>query len=277
MALRTRTRSTVTRAGAGNPDANGSPPRSQPGARQRTRESRWRPLLRAISWHRRLVAAACVAVAVTAGVQVFRPDPPPQVRVVVAAAALPGGRVLATSDLSTVDIEPDGAPEKALTNPTELVGRRLAAPVGAGEPITAVRLLGRSLVGDFGRELGGSAVLTPVRVADAGVLVLVHPGDRVDVIAVGQADPSAAGEPGGQALPGSAGPGAARVVVADAPVLAVQPTNTASGAGPLSDSGGSDAPAGTGLIVLATTGQAALDLAGAAVGSTVSVVVHPAT
>ena len=74
-----------------------------------------------------------------------------------------------------------------------------------------------------------------------------------------------------------AGAGRARVVVAHAPVLAVEPTSPQGGdSGLLSGDAGADGAAtGAGLVVLATTPQAALDLAGAAVGSVVSIVVHP--
>lgn len=210
------------------------------------------------------MAAACAAVAVLAVLQAVRPPPPEHVPVVVAAASLPGGRVLAPADLTVRGTEPDAAPANAVPDPAELVGRRLAAPVGPGEPVTELRLVGASLLADYAAELGSAAVVTPVRVTDAGPLVLLRPGDRVDVLAAPLA--------GGQSGPVASGP--ARVVVARAPVLAVEPTAPGSEDDPL---GAGDADTdGTGLLVLATTTRAAQDLAGAAAGSAMSVVLHPA-
>lgn len=148
-----------------------------------------------------------------------------------------------------------------MADPGQLVGQRLAAPVTSGEALTAVRLVGPSVLRDYDSELGGPAVMTPVRISDAGGLVLLHAGDRVDVLVVPATE--------------SPGAGAARVVLANAPVLAVQPTQQSTGTDRLAESSAPDGPAGSGLIVLATTERAAVDLAGAAAGSLVSVVLRP--
>ena len=71
-----------------------------------------------------------------------------------------------------------------------LLGRVLAAPVRAGEPITDVRVVGPGLV----RGQGPGSVAAPVRIADAGAVALVRVGDRVDVLApdpTGRLAPSA--------------------------------------------------------------------------------------
>lgn len=247
----------------------------------------WRSLVRAVSWHRRLVAAACAAIAVTAGLQVLRPAPPATSPLVVAATGLAGGRLLTAADLVVRASAPDALPDGAYSDPQALVGRRLAAPLGTGEAVTGRRLVGPTLLADYIRELGPGAVVTPVRITDPGALVLLRPGDRVDVLAVPAAGngADALAEPasgdGSGTGSGSAGPvagaGRARVVVARAPVLAVEPASPDGGdSGPLGGDAGADgAAAGAGLVVLATTPQAALDLAGATVGSVVSVVVHP--
>ena len=209
--------------------------------------------------------------AVAAGLQVFSPTPTDQADIVVAARNLPGGHVLVADDLAIRRVDPDAVPQDSMSDVEALIGRRLAAPVTGAEPLTAVRLLGRSALHDYDRELGGVAVMTPVRISDAGGLVLLHPGDRVDVLAVPATESA-----GGGAAPESPGAGGgARVVLASAPVLAVQPTATADGTDRLADSGAPDGPAGSGLIVLATTDRAAVDLAGAAAGATVSVVLRP--
>lgn len=262
-------------------------PTRGPGPRRAGASDGWRSVVRAVSWHRRLVAAACAAIAVTAGLQVLRPTPPPTSPVVVAATGLASGRVLTAADLVVRALAPDTVPDGAYPDARALVGRRLAAPLGRGEAVTGRRLVGPTLLADHTRELGTDAVVTPVRITDPGALVLVRPGDRVDVLAVPAGgdgagiatDPATnTGSSSGTGTAGAvAGPGRARVVVARAPVLAVEPAAPAGGdSGPLGGDTGADAAAmGAGLVVLATTPQGALDLAGAAVGSVVSVVVHP--
>jgi len=78
------------------------------------------------------------------------------------------------------------------------VGRTLAGPVRAGEPVTDVRLIAPSLVSGYpGR------VALPVRVADADAVALLRVGDRVSLVA---ADPRR---------------GTASYVAVDVPVLAL--------------------------------------------------------
>lgn len=223
----------------------------------------WRSMARAISWHRRLVAAAFVAVAVTAGIQVLRPAPVATRPVVVAAVGLPAGRILVPADLRVLDVPPDTAPAAAVQDATGLVGRRTAGPVGAGEPVTRTRLLGAELLAGYADLVGPDAVQATVRIADDAGLALIAPGDLVDVVAV-RTDADGV-------------PGAARVVADSVPVLAVGPL--AGGAGSAGDPGGDatgDRGDGSGIVVLATTRPVALDLAGATVGAAVSLVQHPA-
>jgi Flp pilus assembly protein CpaB len=63
----------------------------------------------------------------------------------------------------------------------EVVGRTLAAPLRAGEPVTDVRLVGPALTDGYP---GLDAV--PVRLPDPGMVALLRVGDRVDLVS---ADP----------------------------------------------------------------------------------------
>ena len=72
------------------------------------------------------------------------------------------------------DVAPSGTPADA-------VGRTLAGPVRAGEPVTDVRLVTPSLVSGY-----PGLVALPVRVADADSVALLRVGDRVGLVA---ADP----------------------------------------------------------------------------------------
>lgn len=153
---------------------------------------------------RRPIAAVLVAVAVGAGVHASSAAPPSTVPVLTAAADLPAGTVLTESDLTVSAFAPGSAPSATVP---EAVGRTLAAPLSAGEPVTAVRLLGPELAAS-----DPARVALPVRLPDAAMARLLAPGDRIDLLAT---DPQGSGT---------------HVVAGDAVVLAVPPTEaTATG------------------------------------------------
>jgi pilus assembly protein CpaB len=152
-----------------------------------------KPLL---SRHRRLVAATLAAAATAFGLLAARPHTT-GIRVLVAARDLSAGTTLLRSDVTErlypARAVPAGAVRRA-------AGRTLSGPVRRGEPLTDVRLRdGGPLTAD---QPGTVAV--PVRLADAAVAGLLHPGDRVDVLAARSEDP-----------------GPARVVAAAVPVVAI--------------------------------------------------------
>jgi pilus assembly protein CpaB len=95
------------------------------------------------------------------------------------------------------------------------------------------------------RTTGGpGAVAAPVRIADPGVVGLLRPGDRVDVVAAG-----------------GSGAEAARVVARDLPVVAV-PVPSAEGA------------AEGALVVLAAAPAVAAQLVGTASTTRLALTVH---
>jgi Flp pilus assembly protein CpaB len=197
--------------------------------------------VRTVGWHRRLLAAGLAAGAVALTLQAAESDPAPTVPVVAAAGELRGGTTLTPEDLLLVDIPRGAVPRGAVASVDDAVGRLLSGPMHAGELVTDLRLVGPSLLAGWGEDL----VATPVRIADPGVLVLVRPGDRIDLYAT----------------PLSA-LGPAAVVSAKVPVLAVP------------DSGEQGVLAeGALLVIAATTRQAGL-LAEAAVTSRLSVVLR---
>lgn len=180
--------------------------------------------------HRRLLAAALAAVAVGLGLIAAHPRPA-GVRVLVAARDLPTGATLTPSDVAgrvfPARVVPAGAVRQA-------AGRTLSAPVRRGEPLTDVRLR---------RPLDAwqpGTVAVPLRIADAGVAGLLHPGDRVDVLATG-----------------TDVPGPARLVAAEVPVVSVPRP-------------GPDATEGAIIVVRAGRGQANI-LASAGADSRLSV------
>jgi Flp pilus assembly protein CpaB len=149
-----------------------------------------RAVRRAVLARRRLLAAVLAAVAVAAALQATARPAPATVAVTVAARDLPVGAVVAPEDLATAAWTPDSAPAD-LPDP---VGRVLAAPVRAGEPVTDVRLVGPGLT-----EGRPDLAAVPVRLPDAGMAALLEVGDEIDLLAAdprsGGADVVAAGVP----------------------------------------------------------------------------------
>jgi len=185
------------------------------------------------SWHRRLLAGGVAAAAMALGIEAASPAPPPRVEVTVAAHDLGGGTVIAADDVTTASFAPGSVPTGVLGD--DLEGRVLAGPVRAGEPIADRRVLGPGLLDGFGADL----VAAPVRIADAGAVGYVRPGDRVDILAT--------------TVDGLA---PAQVLAPDVPVLSL----TAAGG----------AAADGALILVAVAPEQAGDLAAAAVTSRLS-------
>ncbi|WP_349691452.1 SAF domain-containing protein [Actinopolymorpha sp. B11F2] len=139
-----------------------------------------RDLRRAVSWHRRLLAAGLAAAGMAVALHLTEPAPVPTATVLAAARDLPGGARLSDSDVRTVALPRDVIPAGALTPGDPRTGRILAGPVRAGAPLTDVDLVGPGLFHDRSE---GELVAAPVRVADAGALALVRVGDRIDLLA----------------------------------------------------------------------------------------------
>jgi Flp pilus assembly protein CpaB len=124
---------------------------------------------------RRAIAAVLLAGSVLAGLRTLAPPPPETVVVLVAARDLPSGATLDRDDLTARRYPVALAPPGAKTSAT---GRVLAAPLSRGEVLTEVRVVGPDLAG----AEPGRTVL-PVRLPDAGMAALLHPGDVVDLVA----------------------------------------------------------------------------------------------
>jgi pilus assembly protein CpaB len=104
--------------------------------------------------------------------------------VVVAARDLAPGTVLDASTVTLRELPGYAVPEGAARTSATVVGQTLAAPVRRGEPLTDVRLTGSNLARAVTTNPG--AVSVPLRLADPGVTVLLHPGVAVDVVAAGE-------------------------------------------------------------------------------------------
>lgn len=184
---------------------------------------------------RRWVAAGCVGLAVTAGLNAVTAPPPPTVPVLAAARDLPAGTLLAAADLTEVELPPDSLPAGLVSHPA---GRMLASPLRRGEPVTDARLVGSSLLSGY----PGLTAL-PVRLPDPDVLALVSVGDRIDLLAT---DPEGGGT---------------RVVAHDVVVIAIPGSNVEVTASGLPGA----------LVVIGTTFAQAGQVADAAVRSYLSI------
>jgi Flp pilus assembly protein CpaB len=215
-----------------------------------------------VSRHRRLLTAVFAAAAVAFALSALRPAPQPGVRILTAARDLPSGATLRTSDLHSVTMPSGAVPDGAVR--FSPAGRVLAGPMRRGEPLTDARLIGRQLLSGYGPDL----VAVPIRMADAGSVGLLRPGDRIDVLTTPGASEASGALDGAEAE--TAGAGArARQVLSPVPVIAVV-GESPDDAGGL----GQGAEVGTGaLVVVAARRDQAATLAGSAFGSRLSFVI----
>lgn len=185
----------------------------------------WRRVRR----YRRLLAALLAALVVGGLATTLRPPEAPSTDVVVAAVDLAPGTTLTDSDLVALPRPAAALPADAVLDPSELLGRLVAAPVRAGEPLRSRDVVGEDLLA----AVGAGLVAVPVRLADDGVAALLQAGDVVDLVA--------------------ARDGAAEVVASGVRVLAV-PRSPASTSVLGAGAGSSDGS----LVVVAASTSAAL-------------------
>ena len=194
---------------------------------------------RRILRHRRGLAALALAGAVLFGLRAVAPASPATVAVWSASRDLATGAVLDTSELEQRRVDPASVPADRVTEPTQVLGRTLAAPVSRGEVLT----IGRTLTAGLLRGYPGRDAV-PVRITDADVVGLLRVGDRIDLVA---ADPDGRREPA--------------VLAQDVPVVAV----------PRPESGAFDSGAPGRLVVVAVPSALATRVSAAAVSDYVSV------
>jgi len=127
--------------------------------------------------HRRLLAAVCAALAVLSALSAVRQSPQTET-ILVARHDLASGTVVTAGDIRTAAVPRSAVPDHVLARHRAL-GRRVAGPMRAGEPLTDVRLVGPGSLDGY----GAGAVFTTIRVERADATAL-GAGDRVDVVAV---------------------------------------------------------------------------------------------
>jgi pilus assembly protein CpaB len=132
--------------------------------------------------YRRPVAGLLAALAALVGLAALRAEPV-GVDVVVVTADLPAGQVLVLGDLTVRRLPPATVPSQSLGNPVQALGRTLAGPVTAGEPLTSARLLTTA-------ALPAGELALPVRPSDPQIASLLAPGSRADVLAAAGTAPA---------------------------------------------------------------------------------------
>lgn len=118
--------------------------------------------------------------AVLAGLRSLAPPAEPTSRVLVAAHDLRPGVVLTADDLTSARW-PAHATPNGIVDLDDMVGRTVAGPVRAGEPVTDVRLVTASLLEGY-----PDLEAVPVRIPDPAVASLLRVGDRIDLLATDQ-------------------------------------------------------------------------------------------
>ncbi|MFV0494765.1 SAF domain-containing protein [Mycobacterium sp.] len=194
---------------------------------------------------RRVAAGGLVALAIIAGLRSnSRSD---QVDVVVAIRDLSTGTELTDADVAYEKRLATTVPNGAHRQLDAVVGSVLAGPARRGEILTDVRLLGSRLAES---TAGPGARLVPLHLADNALAELLRVGDVVDVLARPASDSPPGSRPTGKMI----ATGATVVLISNRPRT----------------------PAGTDsqVVLVAVPAGLATALAGAALGQTVSLVLH---
>lgn len=104
--------------------------------------------------------------------------PAPTTPAVVAVSDMPSGHIVTADDVALVAWPQESRPAAVAVDLEAFVGRRTTAPVRAGEPLTELRVVGPSLLSDFGPDTVAVAIPgDPVSAAS-----IIRPGDRVNVL-----------------------------------------------------------------------------------------------
>lgn len=134
-----------------------------------------------------LLAAACISAVVDRAIT----DP----SVVVFTRSVQPGEVLSAEDIALRPVPDDVTPDTALKDPAAAEAQVVASHADAGEVITSTRLLGPDLVSALVPE-PGEYTLVPVKLAEPGIIPMLHHGDEVSVVTVGDVHNRPAGPDG---------------------------------------------------------------------------------
>jgi len=146
-----------------------------------------------------MVAAVCTFVVVRmVGARMSAAKPVASTSLVAAAKDIPLGTVLAAADLTKIQIVGQ-APQGAIQDPKNAIGRGVISPIYSGEPILNSRLAPLGSGGGLAATIPQGMRAIAVKVDQVvGVAGFVTPGSRVDVLVTG-VPPNGGGQPQTQA------------------------------------------------------------------------------
>ncbi|MFZ0747170.1 MAG: Flp pilus assembly protein CpaB [Terracidiphilus sp.] len=133
-----------------------------------------------------VIAAGCTFVVVRlVGSRLAASKPQPATRLVAAAKDIKIGTVLASTDLTTIQVV-GSAPQGAILDPKNAIGRGVISNIYTGEPILDNRLAPLGSGGGLAATIPEGKRACAVKVDDVvGVAGFVTPGTRVDVLISG--------------------------------------------------------------------------------------------
>jgi pilus assembly protein CpaB len=132
-----------------------------------------------------IAAISTYAVWKMVGTRISASKPQPSTRLVAAAKDIKIGQILAPADLSTIQIV-GTAPQGAILDPKNAIGRGVVANIFQGEPIVDSRLAPLGSGGGLAATIKEGMRACAVRVDEVvGVAGFVTPGMRVDVLVSG--------------------------------------------------------------------------------------------
>lgn len=208
---------------------------------------------------RRLLAALLLCLAAAIAVQQLTPSAPATVQVLVTVRDLPAGHTLAQHDVTMTAVAPGIVPNgafasaplsPAMNSQPVWLGRQLSGPVRRGEVLTDASMLGNELL--IGSPAGTQAV--PVRVSDPATLSLLTQGQLVTVV-LSRSETMA-------------GPVQNEILASAVPVLwTPELAQSSSGLLPAQNV--------EGMVVVAASGEQALQLAGASTHGKVFLILVP--
>ncbi|MCV7196356.1 SAF domain-containing protein [Mycobacterium angelicum] len=197
-------------------------------------------------WTRTVLARRVAAggLVVLAGIATLRSNPDgDRADVLVAARDLTPGTALTADDLRIEKRLTATVPDGSQGDLAVVVGATLASPTRRGEVLTDVRLLGSRLAES---TAGPGARIVPLHLADSALIDLIRVGDIVDVLAAPAHDPQPV----------------ARVLATDAIVVLISAEQKLQAA---------DIDR---VVLVALPGRAANAVAGAALGQSVTLILH---
>lgn len=132
-----------------------------------------------ISWHRRLVAAALVAVGVVALGNTLAAPPPKEAAFVVVKHEIIPGSPIKESDVEVTMLPAQAVPVDAITTVADVVGQQVVSTLPAGTIVQAALLIGR-------RELPEGRALVPIVIRDESIRDLLTPGTPITLVMADQ-------------------------------------------------------------------------------------------